>query len=179
MKLMKKTLVVIVILAFCACRREKWGDKLTLPRQDYTGNELKVDGYYYRVSSDNLGNPAYEIYFLYRNGVILNGGFPLLSELPERELEFSNGTYRAQANNKTNWGRFDVNVNQIRFEKWFPSSGGPAPVIMLSGTIINDTLFHITASRESHGDNDVRSLDRYYHFKQFSPKPDSLNSYTN
>ena len=180
MKVLYKLILLIGLCVLATCKRLSENDEhLTIPLQPYSGTELKTNGYYYHVSEDNIGNTAYEIYFLYRNGVLLYGGSPLLSDLPERESNYANGTYHAQANNKTNWGRFDVNGNQIRLERWFPSSGGPAPVIMLSGTIINDTLFHITTSRESHGDNTVKPFYRYYHFKKFSPKQDSTNSYTN
>jgi hypothetical protein len=180
MKVLSILILIMGLFVFATCKREKENaEDLTIPLSPYNGNELKTNGYYYRVSQDNMGNTAYEIYFLYRNGVILYGGFPLLSELPEREISYSNGTYHTQASNKTSWGRYDINGNQIRLEKWFPSSGGVAPVYMLSGTIINDTLFHLTASRESNGNNSVKTINQHFHFKQFSPKPDSTNSYTN
>lgn len=180
MRVLSILILIIGLFVFATCKRNRENiENLTIPLQPYNGSELKTNGYYYRVSQDNIGNVTYQIYFLYRNGVVLYGGFPLLSELPEIELSYANGTYYAEANNKTNWGRFDINGNQIRLEKWFPSSGGPAPVYMHSGTIINDTLFHITTSRESHGDNSAKPLDYYYYFKPFSPKPDSTNSFVN
>lgn len=179
MKIFSILILIFGLSVFATCKRDNRNiEELTIPLQPYNGDELKINGYYYRVSQDNMGNTSYQIYFLYRNGVLLYGGFPLLSELPERESSYANGTYHTQANNKTNWGRFDINGNQIRLEKWFPSSGGSAPVYMHSGTIINDTLFHLTMSRESHGDNSVKPLDYYYYFKVFSTKPDSTNSYT-
>lgn len=180
MKVLNKLILIIGLLVFATCKLDKENiEDLTIPLQSYNGNELKTNGYYYRISQDNMGNTAYEIYFLYRNGVLLYGGFPLLSELSESELSYADGTYHAQVKNKTNWGRYDINGNQIRLEKWFPSSGGAAPVYMHSGTIINDTLFHLTVSRESHGNHSVKPLNYHYHFKAFSPKPDSTNSYTN
>jgi hypothetical protein len=180
MKVLSILILIIGLCVFATCKRDKENvEDLTIPLRSYNGNELKTNGYYYRISQDNMGNTAYEIYFLYRNGVLLYGGFPLLSELSERELSYANGTYHAQANNKTNWGRFDINGNQIRLERWYPSSGGAAPVIMHSGVILNDTLFHLTVSQESHGNQTVKQLNQDFHFKAFSPKPDSLNSYTN
>jgi len=180
MRLVKTILWISLIAVLSACN---WADRraedLTIPLRSYNGTELRTNGYYYWIYENTLGQSICEICFLYRNGVILYGGAHLMSELPEVEASFTSGEYDASTNNRTNWGRFEVIGNYIRYQRWFPSSGGPAPVYLNTGVILNDTLFHLTHSRKVHGEDSVRSLDEYYHFKELSPKPDSTNSFTN
>ena len=174
------SVVTVLIMIFCiSCKKLFKEEALTIPLQSYNGNELKVDGYYYRISSDNKGNPAYEIYFLYRNGVVLYGGFPLLSELPSREQSYMDGSYYSNMGSITNWGRFNVAGSDIKIEKWYPSSGGPYPVYLFGGAIENDTTYHLTYSKESHGEHKYEEENKLYHFKKLSPKPDSTNEFTN
>jgi hypothetical protein len=85
---MKNTWIVIIILAFCACRGERWDDDLTLPKQDYTGNQLRIDGYFYSFSDND-----YQIYFLYRNGTVLKSPFISSENLYSSEQEFANGIF--------------------------------------------------------------------------------------
>lgn len=179
MKYFRYPIYLLMLLASVACKRDlRNNNELTIPLQTYSGDEIKTNGYYYKIYQENSGDTTYEIYFLYRNGVVLHGGYSSPSEIAEDELSFANGTYYSNAQSRTNWGRFEVHGNQIRIEKWFPSSGGPAPVYMLSGSILNDTLFHLTRSRKSHDDFAERTIDYYYQFKAFSDKPDSTNDYS-
>lgn len=175
MKLIMTTILLIIITVILSCRGERWDDKLTLPKQDYNGSELRVDGYYYHESDD-----AYEVFFFYRNGTTLYGGFPLMSEIANKETTYLNGSYyNFIKNDKTSWGRFIIEGNVISREFWRPSSGGPSEVYTHSGVILNDTTFQITKAWRSCKPKKKNDLDRVYHFKQFLPKPDSTNAYTN
>lgn len=173
-------IILMSIVVFASCRKIIENDQeLTLNIQPYTGNQLRVDGYYYWTSEDNEGNEAFQIFFFYRNGVLLSGGFPLAADLADQEEEFANGEYYDHVkDDKISWGRFQISGSIITYEKWYPSSGGPAPVYMHQGAILNDTTFQIASSRPSHGNGQVESLNRIYRFKPFSPKPDSTNTFT-
>ena len=138
----------------------------------YSGNNLKIDGYFH-YDSDGRS----EIYLLYRNGVILYGGAPLLGDVGARESEFQNGSYYSHVNeSKTAWGRFIINDSNIKYEKWNTSTGGPLETFIASGAILNDTTFRITAVDHSNGDH--YDADKVFMYKKFSPKPDSTNTYT-
>ena len=50
-----------------------------------------------------------------------------------------------------------------------------APMYMKIGKIINDTTFQLVREFASYHKKDSRVIDETYHFKQFSPKPDSTN----
>ena len=51
-------------------------------------------------------------------------------------------------------GVFIINGQSIKFEKWYPSSGGGLPAYVREGDIINDTTFVISVSyRMKKGNN--------------------------
>lgn len=145
-------------------------DKLTLERRPYDGNELRLDGYYYHI----MQTGHWRVYFLYRNGIILDGGDILPSELQLHEEMYRNGQHYLGAKNyKISWGVFHIDSNEIKLEKWYPSTGGSLPVCISTGEILNDSTFHITKV-QCYDDNDVRYKDWMCHFRPFSPKPDSI-----
>lgn len=101
--------------------------------------------------------------------------------LIDKEQEYMNGSFKSFAKDiKYYWGRLIVEGSTIKFERWYPSSGGPLRVGVREGTILNDTTFHITESyRLQDGEKqDVKERDETYHFKALSPKPDSTNEFT-
>jgi hypothetical protein len=148
--------------------------KLSMQRKDYNGNELRIDGYYFR--EDNTSSRMI-IYLLYNNGVLLYGGAPLISEIEKRKQEFASGEWHnTRKNDKAAWGIFCIDGKNIRIEKWEPSTGIGLPVYIREGNILNDTTIHITIGYSSDG-SDRRKLNEVYHFREFSPKPDSTNVY--
>ena len=165
-----------LILSANSCKKDILADdKLTLERRDFLGNQLRIDGYYYFMTEDNL----HYTYFFYENGIIIHGGgnAPNTSPIEFIENQFKSESYlKALKNHKTAWGVFQIEENRISFERWYPSSGGPAPVFIRSGEILNDTTFVITQSTRSKT-GEQKKLNEIYHFKEFSPKPDSTNTF--
>jgi len=148
-------------------------DSLTLSKRPYIGNDLRLDGYYYHLNPDGY----IDIEFLYENGICLDGSHVSPAGLPQLEEWFANGNYYQTAiQYKIGWGVFQIDSNAIQYEDWVPSDGGPLPVFRNSGVILNDTTFHILESERVNGAN-KGNVDLVYHFKQFSPKPDSANPY--
>ncbi|MDR2914050.1 MAG: hypothetical protein LBV74_04345 [Tannerella sp.] len=171
-----------IILSSSGCdkeRNESSDDKLTLEKVAYNGNELRIDGYYqYYVYVDS---EPYKVapFFLYRNGVILECTLFGLDKILEMEEEFRNGSYAINAAKyKYDWGIFQINGTQIKYEKWVPTNG-PFPAVTYEGVILNDTTFVITKYYR------IKDIDKKaptevsweYHFKQFSSKPDSTNRF--
>jgi hypothetical protein len=174
-----KAMVLFILISslgmfmFC-CSTLFPDEKLTLQRKDYNGNELKIDGYYFR--EDKISSRVI-IYFLYNNGILLYGGAPLISEIEKREREFTNGDwYHTRKNDKAAWGIFCIDEQKIKIEKWEASTGIGLPVYMREGNILNDTTFHIIYGHKSDESN-KSNLDELWHFKQFANKPDSTNVY--
>jgi len=144
-------------------------EKLTLQRRDYTGNELKTNGYYYVFRNENLTS----VYFFYRNGIALYLGGYSSNNLDYVE---SNLIKEFGKTTKDQWGVFIVNGNSIQYESWTGSSGFSAALDKRSGNIKNDTTIHFT-ERYSSEYKTTRTIDEVWHFKQFNSKPDSTNNF--
>lgn len=173
---MKFILIMLGIMIYSnSCNKDILSDdKLTLDKIPFTGNQLRIDGYYFQ----KMDNSIFTIYFFYNDGTVLYGGgsFPI-SEIEDYEVEFTSEEWITSAKeSKIRWGLFQIEGNRISFERWYPSSGGPLPAYIRTGEILNDTTFLINKSIRSDGSNE-KELNETYHFKQFSPKPDSTNGF--
>jgi len=175
MKTIFLSILFISLSVFMSCCNKLFPDeKLSIQRIDYSGNELRVDGYYFR---EDKSMPRVTIYFLYRNGILLYGGPPMISEIEKFEQEYANGEwYTTRKNDKASWGIFRIDGQNIKIEKWEPSTGIGLPVYIREGSVLNDTTFHIINSYRSDG-SEKSNLDEVWHFKQFANKPDSTNNY--
>lgn len=86
-------------------------------------------------------------------------------------------------NTQIGWGVFNVTGSEIVIERWVTASGGGTyPTQMLKGVIKNDTTIHFHTLIGVHPVNynskkKVLTIDETYHFRQFSPKPDSTNNF--
>lgn len=174
-KLLLSTFLVGFFSFSSSCEKVGKDDKLTLDKQDYTGNQLRIDGYYY----EKFEGKYYSLYFFYEDGTVLygDGGFTE-KEFIEHEKQFTNEVWlNGVKNYKAYWGVFNINNDSIAFERWYPSSGGPFPAYLRTGKILNDTTFVITKSVRSKNGKEEQQLNEVYHFKEFSPKPDSTNNF--
>ena len=159
-----KTIRIILCISFflTSCDKLFPDEKLSLQRIPYNGNEIQTDGYYYSYYVNNNIPPDEYIvgFFLYRNGVMLSArayGSTNLNIVEKEMLE----RYESLQKEKIGWGVFIVKGNKIEYQQWSTSAGGGLPVFKSSYNIENDTTL-----RNPQG--------RVYHFKQFSPKPDSI-----
>jgi hypothetical protein len=160
--------LLIIMSVASSCNKDKiWkDDELSIKKVPYQGNQLRIDGYFYQSS------PSIDwtrVFFFYRNGIVL-----------ESYIENATGKLEVVTNySKARYGVFENNSNIIRFEKWYPSSGGGLPAYVRSGDILNDTTFIITESyRMKNGKKtEVKVRNETYQFKQYSPKPDSTNTF--
>ena len=158
-----------------SCEKIGGDDIFTINKQVYLGHQLKINGYYYQKAEGKY----YSIYFFYEDGTLLygDGGFTQ-KEFIEHEKEFNNNVWlNGVKNYKAYWGLFNIENDSIAFERWYPSSGGPFPAYLRSGKILNDTTFVITKSIRSKNGKEAQQLNETYHFKEFSPKPDSTNNF--
>jgi len=171
------SLTLTLFLLVCACCKKLFPpDQLCLPKNEYTGTNLRIDGYYYFQYTAAGGDEYMTTLFFYKNGVMHYGGaFPKI-ELSQQEEEWtSNNWNQWTRNNRTWWGVFVVDDSVIKFARWYPSEP-PVRASVREGVILNDTTFRITQVYRCDGSN-LRSEDRLYHFKAFSPKPDSTNNF--
>jgi len=168
---------IIAILNFSCRKHILKDDTLTLTMQDYTGNQLRIDGYYYQEKNGKF----YTMYCFFRNGIVLylGGGFSP-SQITEMEGRIQDGRFYNDVKNlKDYWGVFLIENSNIKFEKWYPSSGGGLPTYIREGNILNDTTFVITeVYRMKNGKKiEAEPHNETYYFKAFSPKPDSTQTF--
>ena len=175
---MKQVTVLLLCLLFSisSCKKDnKTDDLLSFEKMPYSGSELRTDGYYYNEYISGY----FTVYFFYKDGTILYGSSFPIDELSLQEIEYSNGDHYNYAKTlKYYWGIFKVEGNELLFERWYPSQP-PIKAYIRSGIILNDTTFKINdfyGMQEGRKTN-VESRNEFYHFKAFSPKPDSTNTY--
>lgn len=170
---------LIISLLFTNCRRVNQCDKtekLSFTKREFSGSQLKLNGYYYYFNSVD----SYWPIIFYKNGIVsrkLSYAFDT-SKVVQFENELMNGTYRNKVkDDKYSWGLFNIIGNEIKYEVYDSKSAISCyfPIIY-TGTIINDTTIHFNKKVNSDGTESV-SINETYHFKQFSPKPDSTNSF--
>lgn len=171
-------ITLYVTLSSSSCggeRNEGLDDRLTLEKVDYKGNELRIDGYYYMKDTQR---PQISVLFLYENGIILYGSAFDIDKTNEMEERYRNGSYATHAKEKYLWGVFQIDGTQIKYEKWTPGAG-PSWSFTYEGVILNDTTFIINKSYRAKDAVGKKPSEehREYHFKQFSPKPDSTNRF--
>jgi hypothetical protein len=150
-------------------------EKLTMQREDYEENVLKIDGYYYHQEVVEAYSRTM-VMFLYRNGILQSCGSFSTIDLNIVEEEMPN-RYKLLRKYKTGWGVFSIEKSLIQVEQWVESpSGASSSIYRRSGYIENDTTIHFTKSYYS-GRNETKQINETWHFQQFANKPDSTNVY--
>jgi len=152
--------LLLLILISCTMRLKP----LLIERVDYEGNDFRIDGYYYYfgVTDDES---YFEVYFFYKNGVAYHS-----STTGTNCLEIENhilSEYHLQSMNNVpyRWGVYKVQGTEIQYSGWSTSVGGPYPAFKREWEILNDSTLY------------SREFDETWHFKEFSPKPDSTNRF--
>ncbi len=77
---------------------------------------------------------------------------------------------------KHRWGLFNIDGSNILFERWYPSEP-PLKVLTREGEILNDSTSVINNFYKVENGSKIflEELNEIYHFKGFSPKPNSAN----
>ena len=170
---MKKIVFYFLLLVFClSCEEPVIYKDFILKKIPYTGNELRMDGYYYRYL-DCEGNNCIFAYCFYRNGIVLHmgGGALSLKEADEYVKQFMERDINSNYE-RSNWGLFVVDNQTIKFELYYPQEYFTKWTGIMEGVILNDTTFRITSFYDLSNDERYTVNDTFY-FRQFSPKPDS------
>ncbi len=170
-----KFLIIMAMLLIGMTDCSKWleDEKLTLPKQPYLGNELRTDGYYYQT-----GEKAIIVAFLYKDGTMILAGSIPAQEIQQREEMFKSGEfYEHIKNNKTCWCVYRIEDGNIKTNYWV--SPRPFRCYFQEGAILNDTTFVLQRYyRMENGEKtEEGDINETYHFRQFSPKPDSTNMF--
>jgi hypothetical protein len=170
---MKLLLVIFVAFFFSGCRV---AEELVLRKQGRSmlttklANSLKINGYFYSPYED-----GYCAFFLFENGNYFDEGALLgisdLNELDSIIVKVEQSQYTK--NLYYRWGIYRLEGSTILINRWLPGVGGPYPTQLLKGEILNDTTIKIAGLTENGTTNRIDT----FHFRQFSPKPDSTTQF--
>jgi len=153
--------VVLIIISMCSCLRTLPDEVFSMMQIPYNGKEIRLDGCYV---SDKVFNKRCEYNFFYSDGVLF-----VFSDLVNIEnISQFTGGIDDMRKYKSCWGLFQVENNIIKAQRWKSSDDAVQSIVQnRTYKIINDT----TLSIDILNDGDIN----YYHFKKFTPKPDSTN----
>jgi hypothetical protein len=167
MKILNLILLLSIFLNI-SCKK----DDFSIEKESYLENNLRIDGYYYHFNYDST---KISTLFFYENGVAITafGQRPVNSfEKNLRSGEF----YNSIKNDRIEWGLYSIENKNIKVEH-LQGCGYITPCAYLYiGTILNDTTILFTEHNATEGSDDNK-CNNLYHFKEFSPKPDSTNQF--
>ncbi len=167
------SIVAIILFIFVSCEKDL--QELSLAKTPYTGDELRIDGYYYSniTSLNDLG-----IAIFYRDGFCIHVFTDIECQdtlsFIENEILLNESLISNFINTPSNIGVFKINSEAIEFETW--EDGRDIITFSNYGEILNDTTFLITKQVNNDSGKSYSEKMTYY-FKQFSPKPDSTSIY--
>jgi hypothetical protein len=170
-----KNIFLLYFLFVFSCKkcRERNDDPLCSARTTNTGSSIQLDGLYYY----SYGNgSAYQLLFLYQNGVILNPGVVDSSVFNGNPAQLISQYFLSNYKNvKTDWGIYEIKDSTILLEQWYPAENY-FYVYQRKGVIVNDSTFIFSQSSRCDG-SENRSINEVFHFKKYAPKPDSTNQF--
>ena len=119
---------------------------------------------------DGLWFGDYSLYVFYQNGLVFTPGATY-----DTNEDFH--IFRDTEYLKRHWGLFIIDKDIIQIEEYKVSMIEGMPAYIKFGTILNDTTFVLEEERRSNDGSEYSRINEVYHFKQFSPKPDSTNNF--
>jgi hypothetical protein len=172
---MSKIKIYLMFLFFMLLSCEEWFIKdkeFSMEAIPYTGNELRIDGYYYK-KTDSDTTRAHVLVF-YANGIQFGGSS--VESLIGIEDRFRDPNYIKDLRDCLFcWGPYDIKDGVLRFE-FYSIFGNYWHIVRANCNLLNDTIFVIKQTNRIDGKNVSRGdFLGEYRFKQFIPKPDSTN----
>ncbi len=174
---MKNLLCIVFMLSLLGCIAF---EPLILNKEAFLGKNLKLNGYYYSVNNKKI-----KAFFLYKNGIffdrIWDGTDKYdLSQINNHILTFFD--IEKQYPTQYCWGIFKVSNSNIKIERWLSGNGQAYPTQVLNGEILNDTTIRFyqkigDATNVKGKKKKLYEINETYHFRPFSPKPDSTNNF--
>ena len=170
------TIISVFILSGCGKLGLCTEDELQFPRTAYTGNNLRIDGYFFDEPSPI--SQLVGIYYFYNNGVFFNGGVEVLEDAEASNFVVNvNNEFSKKV--KASWGAYRINGSTIEISRWQSEMNGCESTVYSKGEILNDTTF-IIRLKEFIEDGDVvhsEAPNEVFHFRPLPQKPDSVNSF--
>ena len=152
-------------------------EKFSFERIDYTGNEIRTEGFYYGNSFNTLSSDdtIYEIFFLFKNGVILNAGGAEYENMTSyiEVLRSSGSIYES----KKDWGLFKIENGIVTFNQLIPRQCG-IWMRERTGVVLNDSTMLLTEEIiHMKNETTIETINDTFCFYPYSAKPDSTNQF--
>lgn len=167
------SIITIILCSGASCEKER--ATLRMSKTPYTGNELRIDGYYYSslTSANDVGVAVF-----YRDGVCIHTYATIENEdtlsTIEKDILLNSDFINLLMTTPTHIGVFKISGTLIEFETW--SAARDITTFSHFGDIINDTTFMLK-ERINNEQGHSHKENLTYHFQEFSPKPDSTNRF--
>jgi hypothetical protein len=166
--------LIISILLFSGCGTLNDDPIFLQSSSNLDVDSLNFQGYYY--NEYEAGDFRRDILFLYKNGIVLYGHTPKVSDLAIVEEEYKNGQFYDRIKDvKFHWGAFTSNGKQVEIQRWVPSEV-PYKSVSMKGEILDKETFVIKYSSDTDQSN-PRQVHEVYKFHPLNPKPDSTNTF--
>jgi len=132
--------IILFFLTFSSCF------KVNIPldaREDYLGDQLRIDGLYHQITPDGY---IVNLRFFYRNGIQFIISFSeKITDPAELDSILTKEKIESHRKRKYNWGIFKINNNDFFSEHWAtPENGNYLAKITMTGEILSDTCYMTT-----------------------------------
>ncbi len=160
-------------------------EELILKRIENIGNNLKISGYYYE-NLDALNDKYASAFCLYSNGILISlGSFQKINFFQNVEKLLTDKNFKNYFTSRSGWGIFTIQSTEITIENWGNkiATNQPYPAFGKIGKIIDNStieiyqMYKIEKKQKINLDHSLFYLPTSYHFREFSPKPDSTNNF--
>lgn len=145
--------------------------KLSMAQTYNDSTSLRLDGIYLHEDSLNI----VDLFFLYQDGTILSRGSIQKNRLESKLAQLEVSTDDKYKSMKFLWGRYIIDGEIIKFEKW-GTSDKAYRVFIKEGLILNDSTFVINQYYNAKGKG-LRHINETYRFRKTISKPDSNNKW--
>ena len=164
--MVRNCILISIVLLLNSCVLDH---KIAMVQTENTSASLRLDGIYVHQDSLNIT----DLFFLYQDGTILSRGSVHNDDLESKLLQLEHSTNEKYKSMKFLWGRYIIEGNAIKFEKW-ALSDKPYRTFIREGEILNDTTFIMHTLSKRNGKNAMK-INETYRFRQTHSKPDSVN----
>ncbi|WP_294186894.1 hypothetical protein [Sphingobacterium sp.] len=161
--------IFFFLIVSCSVRRQL----PTLQLKENDSERLLLNGYYYT----KLDSVFFDVIFLYKNGIVYQGGNPDIKDGFKNIDETFSQSYINDKKTGYIWGLYIVDGNHITIERYLtPIYAEKYQTYVDKGHVVNERKFIIT-SRKYIKTGKLEARRDTFNFRPLSIKPDSTNNF--
>jgi len=176
---MKYLFLILCCVSLSGCQRlyNCSDDNLSIELEEYTGDQLQNQGYFFKEIENSTEESLTEVFFLFNNGIVLGSdGYDYIS-VSENTIDVNQTDTALKS--KAAWGVFTISESSIEIEHWRSTSIGCFKTKYLKGKVLTETSFLITSIelREKGKVTRLEDVNDLYVFRILEEMPNSNNEY--